>query len=50
MIHFPPFFDKGDNFSDALFAFEHTNPLPKRGLLQKERIYSKGGANSFLLE
>ena len=37
MVYFPPFLDKGDNFSDVLFASKHTKPILKRGLLQNEK-------------
>ena len=39
---YPAIFYKGDNFHDYLFAFLHTKPLLKKGLLLKERICSQG--------
>ena len=43
MIEFLPFFYKGENFWDFLFAFLHTSSLLKGE-------YFEEGANSFLLE
>ena len=35
-------FYNGNNYSDYLLAFLHIQSLLKKGLLQKERIYSLG--------
>ena len=40
LVDFRTVFQKGDNFNDYLFAFLHTKPLLKRGLLWKG-VYSK---------
>ena len=47
---FSDIFYKQDKFCDFLFAFLHTRPLLKRGLLKKERICFQGEQNAFLFK
>ena len=47
---FPPFFDKGDNFCDFLFALLDVSPLLKKVSTLKGKNLLPGGANAFLLK